>query len=536
VRAVWMVRIPKVKGQITFWLSALGYQYQDRSITNRLYLLYFLAFWSVWILAVFFLLAGGIAAVIESAQVDNPNLTLALAGAFIFLIWVLVDLSRVSRSSPFIFSEADVHLICQTPINRRSLALVWFLSDWFETAIIFWVGAVVLGFSFAELQIEGSLGISEMYLYFYYSLRAFLIILLLQFAYQSLIWSFGTTRLRGERGVPWLPLIPFGLVVWFLFLILSNLGHDSWQAILSHPLLLSIYYPFLAIVEPDEFIYGVMVTLSLAVLSLGIFWLVTGKLNLGRAAAETYQKESIQMAARYGKDELAQELQQRKRLGLGRKPNKMPDMPGLWSLLWKEILQARRSLNFQQLGGWLVIFGLSLGILLIPEWSLRALTLIVWITLVGNRATQHFRDDLAHWWLFRLLPFLGSRMVLVDLLIPWAGNVITGWLALFIFRQAIAPYASLLAGLLPFIVAGIILATADDILHQSKASLLMVGEVPKQRALASFLSALLLAIPVVILWWLREFPYPGSILALVILLVMDYLLWRDLTRVYRRIE
>jgi hypothetical protein len=490
-----MVRLPKVKNQITFWLSALGYQYQDRSITNRLYLLYFLAFWSVWLLAVFSFLAGGIVALLGSAQVGNPKLVLIVAGAVLFIIWVLVDLSRVSRSSPFIFSEVDFYLICQTPINRRSVALVWFLSDWFETAIIFWVGAVVLGFSFTELQIEGSLGISEMYLYLYYSLRAFLIILLLQFAYQALIWSFGTTRLRGERGVPWLPLIPFGLVVWFLFLILSNLGHDSWQAILSHPLLLSIYYPFLAIVEPNEFIYGVMVTLSLAVLSLGIFWLVTGKLNLGRAAAETYQKESIQMAARYGKDELAQELQQRKSLGLGRNPFKMPDMPGLSSLLWKETLQAWRSLTLRQLAGWLIIFGLSLGIILIPEMSLRALTLFVWITLVGDRATKHFRDDLGHWWLFRLLPFLGSRTVFVNLLIPWAGIVIIGWLALFIFRQVIAPYTSLLVGLLPFVVAGIILSTADDILHQSKASLLLVGEVPKQRALASFIGALIVAIP-----------------------------------------
>lgn len=531
-----MVRLPKIKSQITFWLSALGYQYQDRSISNRLYFLYFLAFWSVWLLAVFSFIAGGIVALLESAQVDNPNLALVVAGAIIFLSWVLVGLFRVSRTSPFIFSEADVHLICQTPIDRRSLALVWFLSEWFETAIIFWLGAVVLGFTFAELQIEGNLGLSEMYLYLYYSSRAFLIILFLQFAFQALIWSFGTTRLIGKRGMPWLPLIPFGLVVWFLILIFFNLGNDNLQAVLRYPLLLPISYPFLAIAGQIEFVYGLIVCICLAVLSIGIFWAVTGKLNLSRAAAETSQKESIRMAVRYGKDDLAQELQQRKRLGLGRKPNKMPDLPGLWSLLWKEILQAWRSLNFQQLGGWLVIFGLSLGILVIPEWSLRALTLIVWITLVGDRATKHFRDDLAHWWLFRLLPFLGSRMVLVDLLIPWLGNVIIGWLALLIFRQVIAPYASLLAGLLPFIIAGIIFATADDILHQSKASLLMVGEAPRQRALASFIGALVLAIPVVILWWLREFPYLGSILALVILLVMDYLLWKDLTRVYRRIE
>jgi hypothetical protein len=324
--------------------------------------------------------------------------------------------------------------------------------------------------------------------------------------------------------------------VWFLIHIITNLGNEIWQAVLSYPLLSSIYYPFQAIPGKIDFVVGLMVSMSLAILSLSIFWMVTRKLNLSRAAAETHQKESIQTAVRYGKDELAQEMQQQKRLGPGRNPTKMPEMPGIWSLLWKEALQAFRSLNLEQIAGWLMIFGLGLGILLIPEWSLRGLTLIIWITIVGDRATKHLRDDLAHWWLFRLLPFLGSRMVLVDLLVPWAGNVIMGWLVLLILGKIIAPYASLLAGLLPFIVAGIILSTADDILHQSAASLLLVGEVPRQRALASFLGVLLVAIPAAFFWWLREFPYLGSILALLILLVMDYLLWRDLTRVYRRIE
>ncbi|MFN2214777.1 MAG: hypothetical protein ACK2UE_17035 [Anaerolineales bacterium] len=536
MRAVWMVRLPKIKSQIIFWLSTLGYQYQDRSLTNRLYFLYFLAFWSVWFLAVFFFLAGGIVALLDSMHASNLNFALLVAAALLFIIWVLVELFRVSLSSPFIFSEADVHLVCQTPIDRRKVALVWFLSDWFETAIFFWAGAVVLGFTFAELQIEGSLGLSEMYLYLYYSSRAFLIILFLQFAFQALIWSFGTTRLIGKRGVPWLPLIPLGLIVWFLIHIITNLGNEIWQAVLSYPLLSSIYYPFQAIPGKIDFVVGLMVSMSLAILSLSIFWMVTRKLNLSRAAAETHQKESIQTAVRYGKDELAQEMQQQKRLGPGRNPTKMPEMPGIWSLLWKEALQAFRSLNLEQIAGWLMIFGLGLGILLIPEWSLRGLTLIIWITIVGDRATKHLRDDLAHWWLFRLLPFLGSRMVLVDLLVPWAGNVIMGWLVLLILGKIIAPYASLLAGLLPFIVAGIILSTADDILHQSAASLLLVGEVPRQRALASFLGVLLVAIPAAFFWWLREFPYLGSILALLILLVMDYLLWRDLTRVYRRIE
>lgn len=533
-----MVRLPQIKGGIGYWLSALGYQYQDRSLINRIFLLYFLVFWSAWFIAVFSLLSGAIATILETTQIANPTHALALIGSIIFIIWVLVELFRVSRSSPFIFSEADVHLVCQTPINRRYVALVWFLSAWIEYAIVFSAGGVILGFAFTELHIDGSLGISELLLYLRSGFRAFIIILLLQFACQAFVWSFGTLRLRKERDLSWLPIIPLGLSAWLFlrfFLYLGNSASDSWHALLSYPLIFPIYYPFQAIAGQTEWIYGVMVSLFLAALSLGLLWMVTGTLNLTRAAAETYQQQSIQMAVRYGNAALAQELQQRHGLGLGRRPNMLPDMPGIWSLLWKDILQTWRSMNLRELVGWLTIFGFTLGILLIPEWSLRAVALVVWVTLLGDHTTKRFRDDISHWWLFRLLPFKGSRMVLVDLALPWVIYVITGWLALVIYRQVVASHTFMFAGLLPFVVAGIILSAANDILRQSGVSLLLVGEIPKQRALASFFGIILVAIPVGILWWLSEFPYLGGILAITILVVLDYLIWRDLIGVYRRI-
>jgi len=539
MRAVWMVRSPQIKSRIGYWLSALGYQYHDSSIINRIYFLYFLALWSVWIFAVLSLLAGTIASILKSTQIDNPNHTLAQIGAIVFIVWVLVELFRVSKISPFIFSESDVYLICETPVNRRCVALAWFLGDWLEYAVIFWAGGVILGFTSVELQIDGNLELLELLLYLLSGLRAFLIILLLQVAWKALIWAFGTLRLRGTRELSWLPIIPLGLAAWLslrYFLQLGSSFSDIWQGILTHPLLLPIYYPFQAAAGQTQWLFGVMVSLSLAALSLGLLWMVTGKLNLGRAAAETYQQESIQMAARYGRTALAQKLQQRKRLGLGRRLNMLPDMPGVWSLLWKDILQTWRSLNLQELFGWLTIFGFTFGILLIPEWSLRALALVGWVTLLGDRTTKRFRDDLSQWWLFRLLPFKSSRTVLVDLVLPWVIYVITGWLALVISRQAVAPYTFMFAGLLPFVVAGIILSAVNDILRQSGASLLLVGEVPTQGALASFLGIILVAIPVGIIWWFGEFPYLGGILACTILIVLDYLIWRDLIGVYRRIE
>jgi hypothetical protein len=539
MHAVWMVRSPQIKSRIGYWLSALGYQYQDRSINNRVYLLYFIAFWSVWFFAVFTLLAGAIASILESSQIQNPNHVLVQIGAIVFIIWVLVELFRASRVSPFIFSESDVYLVCQTPVNRRHVALAWFFGDWLEYAFIFWAGGIILGFTIVELQIEGNVDILELLFYLYSGLRVFLIILLLQVAWKALIWSFGTLRLRGTREFSWLPIIPLGLAAWLSLRFFLNLGSsvsDSWHALLSVPLLLPIYYPFQAAAGQTEWFYGVIVSLSLAALSLGLLWMVTARLNLGRAAAETYRQESIQMAARYGRSSLTEKLQQRNRLGLGRRPNRLPDMPGVWSLLWKGILQAWRSLNLRELFGWLTIFGFSLAILVIPEWSLRALVIVVWVTLLGDRTTKRFRDDLSQWWLFGLLPFKGSRLILVDLILPWVIYVITGWLALVVFRQLIGPNTFMFAGLFPFVVAGIILSAANDILRQSRVSLLLVGEVPNQRGFASIIGIILVALPLGILWWLGDFPYLGGILAFSFLLILDYLIWRDLVAVYRRLK
>ncbi len=55
---VWILFRRRTLSRLEYWLKALGYNLRDRSLNNKLYLVYFSAFWLLWIVVVFALLAG----------------------------------------------------------------------------------------------------------------------------------------------------------------------------------------------------------------------------------------------------------------------------------------------------------------------------------------------------------------------------------------------------------------------------------------------------------------------------------------------
>ena len=56
-----MVRSKQVTSSINYWLAIVGYDSRDRSALTRAYMLYVVAFFSVWTLAVMFLVSDLIA-------------------------------------------------------------------------------------------------------------------------------------------------------------------------------------------------------------------------------------------------------------------------------------------------------------------------------------------------------------------------------------------------------------------------------------------------------------------------------------------
>ena len=61
MQPIWTLYSRRIFSRLAYWLSALGYNLRDRSLNNRLYLIYFIAFWAVWAGVVFALMAATLA-------------------------------------------------------------------------------------------------------------------------------------------------------------------------------------------------------------------------------------------------------------------------------------------------------------------------------------------------------------------------------------------------------------------------------------------------------------------------------------------
>ena len=139
ISAVWLVRSHQIAGDLRYWLTYIGYDKRDHSLSHKIYLAYATVFFSIWAFATLALLAtfvGGIltalAAGLGSAQGTGAQLAQAAAGvlALALLGWWLYTGYKAGRSSPMTFSEDDAALICQTPVSRPAVALLWMLGAW----------------------------------------------------------------------------------------------------------------------------------------------------------------------------------------------------------------------------------------------------------------------------------------------------------------------------------------------------------------------------------------------------------------------
>ena len=130
MNAVWMVRSRQLASQMRFWVALVGYNPKDRSIGQNIYLVYLVVFFSLWGFAVLALLADLGAGVLILFKGFSPTWTAILIITIVLLVDAFIKGYRASKRSPFIFSDEDAALICQTPVDRRQVALAWMVTDW----------------------------------------------------------------------------------------------------------------------------------------------------------------------------------------------------------------------------------------------------------------------------------------------------------------------------------------------------------------------------------------------------------------------
>jgi len=535
MKPVWMVRSRQVAQKLSFWLTLIGYDPHDHSLKHRIYLIYASVFMSIWAFAMLTLAAGGTATILTALGTGSVNQIAAQISLLIFGIWFIYQLWQVSRRSPFIFSEEDAYLICQTPVKRNIVALNWFLGDWFSQAWPFWAIGVIFGFALVEPQLGGKISSSDVFQYVISGFRALSVFFPLQVGLLALLWALGAMRLQGNREWHWLPRL---VLIGILLVVICLLGSMSFPELLKlfapvwHAVLSPMDYPLQAAFSIHPWVNGLLVALGIAVVGLAALAIASKDLNLSRAAQESTQRERLATAQRYGMVDLVREIKQRNRLGIGRAPTRLPARPGPWVLLWKDILQSRYQIGSGGIWNWLILLAISLGVLLAPDFGSRILMFFYWLIAVDQRMTSRLRADLANWWTLRSLPFHAESLLLGELAIPWGLTVSIGWLALIFGGDGLGASRLTVALLIPPVCMILSLISAYDVLRQSNTGMLLNGNVPGISWLAILGGMLCLALPAGITWLLSQFRWISIVLAFATSLVLAYGAWRVAARKY----
>jgi hypothetical protein len=204
MKPVWMVRSRQIAQRLSFWLTLIGYDPHDHSLSHRIYLIYASIFMSLWGFAMLSLAASCTATVLTALGTGSVNQIAAQISLLIFVLWFIFQLWQVSHRSPFIFSEEDAYLICQTPVNRNIVALSWFGGDWLSQALPFWALGVTFGFAMIDSRLGEKVVFGDIFLYAVSGLRALSLFFPLHLGLLALLWTLGaafteTTSDAGSR-------------------------------------------------------------------------------------------------------------------------------------------------------------------------------------------------------------------------------------------------------------------------------------------------------------------------------------------------
>lgn len=466
--------------EIVFWLS-WAYDTKDKSLSNRLYLLYLIIFFSIWwfIVLVFFAERG--ASIFTLLAPENPIKAALALEIFIILAWWIFASIKVIWRSPVVFSEEDAFLICQMPLKPRNIVLRWFLMPWVKNLLPIALISVTIGFSLAEtifLPMEFS---SEMFAnYVSYGFRVLMVMTPIHLALFILTWVIGVWSLNNDRRIPFVfSSLIISILISFILVAVMLSSFNMTVFLPIQPLINGIQNIFLDGVASSEFIRAGLSGWLFAIVSFVILGKVSTNFSPSRSAQETQFDAAVKSLMRYGFVSQAKEMKQKKRLRSRVKKFWQPSWESGSAVLWKDILQSVRINRLQKIFRLFSIFSLMLSFVFIQDFKARLPIIAIWTIQVGKATSERVRNDLSRWSIIKQLPLSHKNWFFYDILFSCSlvlfsslGGMILG--SFFVRSLALTEI---------FLLPGMITTGTGiwvfNIARRAKSSLLIRGQVPQ---------------------------------------------------------
>lgn len=483
--AAWFIRSRQMATDFRFWLAITGYNPRDRSLSQRIYLVYAAIFFSIWGFAVLSYLASTAAGLLTTMDPSAPASAAAGLMALALIVWGIYRLFRATRRSPIVFSEDDRYLICQTPADRRAVALAWFPSGWISSALPFWAIAVTFGFAQIEIELAGHATLADIPFYVAAGLRALAVVLPFQAGLLAAVWAAGEYRLHPGKDHGRLSLLaPALAVIGLLLWIGSLLPGEAW---LANAIWTGVIYPFLAAFGALAWLPGLVTAVVIVLTGIWLLRSSAAEMSLNQAARESAGEEAITAMPFLGSSDQTAQLRDQRRLAGAGRTSRLLDSPRMAALIWKQALRSIRLLGLGDVAPWLLLIGAALGGMLLTGWGPRLWGIVVWVLIAGQQAAAPLRRDLQRWWLLRQIPQSSQRLILAEIVPPAALALLLTWLVA-AAGFTLDPQTRLAIALAaPGAVACAAFAAVYDVVRQARSVRLIAGIVPEEGALGVIL-------------------------------------------------
>jgi hypothetical protein len=535
VRAINWIRGRQESKELSYWLSFVYLDPKDRSFTGRIYLVYVMVFFTIWWFIVIAWFAEAGAFLLQAIRPADPVSLAVVLELSVLLIWFVVHLILSLRRSPVKFSGEDSYLICQMPVSPQWLVLRWMVLPWVKNLLPFLLFTVVLAFSVANT----GLGLGEMtgqmfFEYFRVGLRSMLVIVPIHLALYTLNWALGIWAMKTGRKTATLLLSSLFLLIVVAAMIAGIAGWLCFEftgflsvVTMAVPEMLSTGLSTGPLTGP---LIGAWAVVAGA---LGVLFFTADKFSPGSAAEETKSELLIRNLRRYGFGDQAREKKLEKRLGLSRRWAWQPAWGDAGALVWKDIVQTGRRINLGTIFTLLTFFSTAVGLVFLPSLGGRMLLILTWTLQASKFLSNRFRQDLAHWAIFRQLSVDHQKLIRADL--AFSGVVILLGSVIGVTVGAALSGQPIWDGLLtwPGMIAAVAGVSMVVILRHARIDLLMAGQAPGVSEFSVLGGTICAAIPVAIYTLLPGLV--GTIIGCASSLLIGFLALRAADGAYRTI-